>query len=457
MNIRSTWMPTAVRLASVVTLAGSIAVAACTHDQLLGVQTPDIIDVSVANSPAGAQTFRVSAIGNFARFVGGDLGGSSPLGLNLTGGMLADEIFSARAGTESMDNRNINSNAFPIDTWTQVGNTYTRLVRAVNLLVKYPPASGANDQLAELHAMEGFVFTIVAEDYCSGVPFWDGVEAVDVKTVTLLTQDMYDRAKAQFDSALALATTGSSTQYFALVGKARMLVDVNDYAGAAAITTPVPTSFVYHAQYSKLTTGMVNAIYDWMLSTRNFGASDKEGTNGLDFVSGRDARILVDPKTGRGQDGTPTPTLNQYPSTDASVPVATGIEARLIEAEAQLKAGNAAWITTLNTLRSTPQKYGSVTTTATSLAPLVDPSPGQFETAAQVDMLFRERAFWMYMTAHRLGDMRRLIRQYGRTQDKVFPTGSYFKGGTYGADVTLVPSQTEQNNPNWVACTNRNP
>ncbi|HKN67239.1 MAG TPA: hypothetical protein VJW73_13245 [Gemmatimonadaceae bacterium] len=457
MNIRSTWMPTAVRLASVVTLAGSIAVAACTHDQLLGVQTPDIIDVSVANSPAGAQTFRVSAIGNFARFVGGDLGGSSPLGLNLTGGMLADEIFSARAGTESMDNRNINSNAFPIDTWTQVGNTYTRLVRAVNLLVKYPPASGANDQLAELHAMEGFVFTIVAEDYCSGVPFWDGVEAVDVKTVTLLTQDMYDRAKAQFDSALALATTGSSTQYFALVGKARMLVDVNDYAGAAAITTPVPTSFVYHAQYSKLTTGMVNAIYDWMLSTRNFGASDKEGTNGLDFVSGRDARILVDPKTGRGQDGTPTPTLNQYPSTDASVPVATGIEARLIEAEAQLKAGNAAWITTLNTLRSTPQKYGSVTTTATSLAPLVDPSPGQFETAAQVDMLFRERAFWMYMTAHRLGDMRRLIRQYGRTQDKVFPTGSYFKGGTYGSDVTLVPSQTEQNNPNWVACTDRNP
>ena len=88
---------------------------------------------------------------------------------------------------------------------------------------------------------------------------------------------MYTRAKAQFDSALTLATAGSSTQYLALVGKARMLVDQNDYAGAAAITGPVPTSFVYQAQYSKLTTGMVNAIYDWMLSTRNFGASDKEG------------------------------------------------------------------------------------------------------------------------------------------------------------------------------------
>jgi hypothetical protein len=451
MNIRSTWMAAALRVASVVTLAGSIAVGACSHDQLLGVQTPDIIDVGVANSPAGAQTFRVAALGNFARFVGGDLGGSSPLGLNLTGGMLADEIFSARAGTEPMDNRNINSNSFPIDTWTQVGNTYTRLVRAINLLTKYPPTSGLNDQLAELHAQEGFVFTIVAEDYCSGVPFWDGVEAVNVKTVTLLTHDMYDRAKAQFDSALALATAGSSIQYFALVGKARMLVDVNDYAAAAAITGPVPTSFVYHAQFSKLTTGMVNAIYDWMLSTRNFGASDKEGTNGIDYVTGRDARILIDPKTGRGQDGTLTVTLNQYPSTDAVVPVATGIEARLIEAENQLNTGGP-WLATLNALRAAPQKYGSVTTTATSLAPLVDP----VTPAARVDMVMRERAFWMYMTAHRLGDMRRLIRQYGRTQDQVFPTGSYFKGGTYGTDITLVPSQTETNNPNWTACTDRN-
>ncbi len=454
MNIRSILLPRALRTTAALGLVS--ALAACTHDQLLGVQTPDIISVDVENSPAGAQAFRVAAIGNFARFIGGDLGGSSPLGLNLTGGMLADEIFSARAGTEHMDNRGINPNSFPIDSWTQVGNTQTRLVRALNLLGKYPPTSGANDQLAELHAQLGFVYTIVAEDYCNGVPFWDGVESATPKTATLSTTDMYNRAKAQFDSALQLAAAGSSTTYLATVGKARMLVDINDYAGAAAITGTVPTSFVYHAQFSKLTTGMVNAIFDWMLGTRNFGASDKEGTNGLDFVSGRDARILIDPTTSLGQDGTPTPTLNQYPGTDSPVPVATGIEARLIEAEAQLKAGNAAWIVTLNTLRTTPQKYGQVSTTATSLAPLVDPSPGQFGTAAQVDMLMRERAFWMYMTAHRLGDLRRLIRQYGRTQDKVFPTGSYFKGGAYGSDVTLVPSQTETNNPGWQACTDRN-
>jgi hypothetical protein len=449
MNIR----PTLIRAAAAVALAGTIVVGGCTHDELLGVQTPDIISPDAAQSTAGAQTFRITAIGNFARFIGGDLGGSSPLGLNLSGGMLGDEIFSARAGTEHMDNRNINPNNFPIDTWTQVGNTYTRLVRAIALLAKYPPASGLNDQLAELHAQEGFVFTIVAENYCSGVPFWDGVEQSNINTVTLTTTDMYNRAKAQFDSALGLAAAGSTTAYLATLGKARTLVDMNDYAGAAALTPTVPTSFVYNAQFSKLTTGLVNAIYDWMNATKNFGASDKEGTNGLDYVSSKDPRILVDgTKLGRGQDGTLTPLINQYPTTDAVVPVATGIEARLIEAESQLKSGNAAWLTTLNALRSSPQKYGAVSTTATSLGPLVDP----VTPSAQVDMLFRERAFWMYMTAHRLGDMRRLIRQYGRTQTQVFPTGNYFKGGTYGSDITLVPSQTELNNPKWTACTDRN-
>src|SRR5207237_4342067 len=106
----------------------------------------------------------------------------------------------------------------PVDTWTQVGNTYTRLVRAISLLTKFPPASGLNDQLAELHAQEGFVFTIVAEDYCSGVPFWDGVEQTNVHTVTLTTADMYNRAKAHFDSALSLAAAGSGTAYFAIAG-----------------------------------------------------------------------------------------------------------------------------------------------------------------------------------------------------------------------------------------------
>jgi hypothetical protein len=56
----------------------------------------------------------------------------------------------------------------------------------------------------------------------------------------------------------------------------------------------------------------------------------------------------------------------------------------------------------------------------------------------------------------RLGDLRRLIRQYGRTQDKVFPTGTFFKTNTaYGDDVNFPVMREELANPEFTGCTNR--
>lgn len=42
------------------------------------------------------------------------------------------------------------------------------------------------------------------------------------------------------------------------------------------------------------------------------------------------------------------------------------------------------------------------------------------------------------MTGHRLGDTRRLIRQYQRAAETIFPTREWFRGGvTYGTGVNL--------------------
>jgi hypothetical protein len=45
--------------------------------------------------------------------------------------------------------------------------------------------------------------------------------------------------------------------------------------------------------------------------------------------------------------------------------------------------------------------------------------------------------------------LRRLIRQYLRDVNTVFPNGAYFKGGTYGTDVNVPVPQQEQNNPSY--------
>ena len=128
------------------------------------------------------------------------------------------------------------------------------------------------------------------------------------------------------------------------------------------------------------------------------------------------------------------------------MPLLRGVDARMIEAEAQLKANNfPGALAILNAAR----------TTVTGLTPLTDPGT----EAARVSLVFRERAFWQFGRGYRVGDMRRLVRQYGRPANTVFPTGEWHKGGGYGSDVNVPVPQAEQNNPNVPAsatCLNRN-
>jgi hypothetical protein len=124
----------------------------------------------------------------------------------------------------------------------------------------------------------------------------------------------------------------------------------------------------------------------------------------------------------------------------------------MIIAENQLATNDTVgWLGTLNFVRDTltfPRAQGGVA----GLAPLTDPGTA----AGRVSLMFRERVFWMYLTGHRLGDLRRLMRQYGRTEDQVFPTGLGLKG-FYGHDLNLPVPFTELNNPNFTGCLDRNP
>ena len=118
---------------------------------------------------------------------------------------------------------------------------------------------------------------------------------------------------------------------------------------------------------------------------------------------------------------------------------ADGIEARLIEADVLLQAGDPVWwLDTQNAARTT-----------IAMAPLTD--PGSFD--ARVDLTFRKRAFWMFGTGHRLGDLRRLVRHYGRDPETVFPTGLYHVGGIIrDTNTSIDVPDTERNNPNFTGC-----
>ena len=66
---------------------------------------------------------------------------------------------------------------------------------------------------------------------------------------------------------------------------------------------------------------------------------------------------------------------------------------------------------------------------------------------------------WLFLTGHRLGDLRRMIKFYSRTANSVFPSGTYLgaAGGQIGTDVNFPVPIDEQNNPSAPKCTDRNP
>jgi hypothetical protein len=117
----------------------------------------------------------------------------------------------------------------------------------------------------------------------------------------------------------------------------------------------------------------------------------------------------------------------------------------------------------LNTLRATPIRLTDPSPTATgthpgwitkAMPPLTDPGSQQ----ARVDLLFREMAFWQFGRGIRLGNLRRLIRDYGRAADgsDTFPVGQHYKGGNFAGDVNLPVTSDEQvGNPNFTGCLDR--
>ena len=84
-----------------------------------------------------------------------------------------------------------------------------------------------------------------------------------------------------------------------------------------------------------------------------------------------------------------------------------------------------------------------------------EPVPATLNDA--INLFFREKAFWVFGRGQRLGDLRRLIRQYHRTQDNVFPTGTFHKNGNpaYGTDVNFPVTTNEIPNPAWKGCIDR--
>lgn len=432
----------------------ALALAACSVNDVLKVTDPDIINPTDVQSPAGANAVRVGALARFNAATSGDES------LLLLGGLFTDEWINGDSyiARQEVDSRTITpENSFLLYANRLLNRARLSGEQAVQLLTTYDAPGW---QIGEMYFVQAYMENLAGENYCNGLVFSTVIDGREQYGTPGTTTAAFQRALAHADSGLALIS-GSTANDLRVrqalqVTRGRILVNLNRLSDAATAVAGVTTSFRYVMLHSVTTAGNVT----WSLNneSRRYSVSTAEGTNGLDFATAKDPRLPVCQggdvvckaagvtKNTRDDLGKPVYVQLLWPGQESSVTIVDGTEARLIEAEARLRGGDPAGaLTLLNTLRGT----------VSGLAPLADAG----SDPARIDQLFRERAFWLFGRGHRVGDLRRLIRQYQRPAESVWPTGAWHKGGNYGPDVTIPVPQAEENNPNVTAghtCTDRN-
>jgi hypothetical protein len=235
--------------------------------------------------------------------------------------------------------------------------------------------------------------------------------------------EVLQAAEANFTEAITRSgpSMDEDIRLLALLGRARVRLDLGNDAGAAADAALIPAGWSYVADYSTLQGNRENRVYN--VTIRNSFLSVAPEYRNLMVGAEPDPRVPVLNTGGFGHDGTTAHWRQQkYPTADAPIAIASWEEARLIVAEA---LGGAQAVTAINELRA-----------AQGIAPLDNPDVGNM-----LPVILEERRRQLFSEGHRLNDMLR--------HNIPFPTGTNHKGQTYGPTTCLyLPDQERDNNPN---------
>lgn len=428
-------------------------------DRLLEVRDPEFATPESLEDPAALPLLVLGAVGDFQRAYGGGAGGEFGFhseGVVTTTAAITDEFISS--GTFTTRTATDRRMQFAAAEGNTTDVTFFMLQRARRSAKAAAEAVarvvGAEDtRIALLRSLEGYTYVALAENFCSNIPVSEVVDGQFVGGPPLSTQQMFQEAIVRFDQALGVASPATPLAYLASVGKARALLNLGLFTDAGMQVAAVPDNFIHFIEHSDNTSRQENQVFGLQGNGR-WSQSHLEGGNGLPFRGG-------DPRTpfvfaGGGFDASIDLFISlRYPNRGSNVVLADGIEARLIEAEAELQADpeGLVWLDILNALRANvatlmAARYDdyAANVPGATLDPLTDPGTA----AGRVDLMFAERGFWLFLTGHRLGDLRRLLRApYGRSESDVFPSGEYHKGDDYGTDVSFVIPFDEENNPEY--------
>jgi hypothetical protein len=438
------------RHAWVALVALTMPMAACDVDKLLEVEDPDTVNEETLEDPNFIDVLVTGAIGDFTGAYSGT-GGDAFLS---TTSLLTDEFFSTGTfGTRTATDRRLQqtpSNGNTSDgAYVNLQQARRALNRAAGAVAQHPDKGTDDPDYSLVQALHGYTYVALGEAFCSHVPISteDDEGGFPIDGPPRTSAQLFEEALPLFDE--------SGTD-LAKIGKARAQLNLGQFAAAAATVAGVPTEYNWFIEHSD---NAANNPFFALQSNGRYSISHHEGGNGTGLPfrgagdgfddAGQDPRVPWFEDEGGGFD----PQFRlfvtlKYPYRTSGVPLASGIEARLIEAEAALQTGGD-WLGILNDLRA---QVGTLMAAQVddypdwvsdpSLDPLTDPGTED----GRVDLVMSERAMWLWGTGHRVADLRRMVNYYGRSEAEVYPSGGYHKGGNHGSDVVFPVDFDEGNN-----------
>ena len=315
----------------------AIALTGCSTDRILKVERPDIIDPTGLNNPAGVTALYAGVIGDLAAYM------DAAVGVNASVGLFTDELRFGATPPEikQFDTRSlIEQNTLLWAIYRNIQQLRGQADRAAEAL---KTVSASDTRIGEMNAISGFSYVLLGELFCSGVPIGNiGEEAEPITTTAVLQGGI-----AKLDAAIAAAGSDARIKNLAAVLKARALLDLGQFDAAATAVASVPTDFKYTTFHSATTPYQQNLFWNYMFNSDGLLVSEKEGTNGLNYATANDPRV---PISGTGAPSRFDATTPRYyfgllTGFESPTVIASGAEARLIEAEAELrKANNTAFL-----------------------------------------------------------------------------------------------------------------
>lgn len=358
----------------------AVSATACDLNKALTVQPANLIDaVALESSPGNASLLVNGAASDF----------DCAFGSYVVAGALMGEEFEDGLQTADRwpyDQRTVTANLsrYASNSCTGLG-IYTPLqaarVSASNtrrLLEGWTDVqvAGRTMLIARVSAYEAWSQLLIGEAFCETV--FSQVDGENVLPGTKITRaQALDSAIARFTAGLAAVgstagTTPDSLRNFMLVGRARAKQDRGDLTGARADAVLVPGAFVWNATESNANPRRQNKVFNENSATGT--PSSSVGARFRDPSYANDPRIKAT-NSGKVANGTNVPLWiqNKYTAISSPIPIATGVEAQLIVAEADIAANRAntlAIIAAQRILGGQPAYTG--TTAAADLAEVID-------------------------------------------------------------------------------------